>query len=63
MLGIPTGFRKLDDLTGGFQAGQMIVIAARPAIGKSTLGLDIARAASVSANKASVIFSLEMSRE
>ncbi len=63
MLGIPTGFRQLDDLTGGFQAGQMIVIAARPAIGKSTLGLDIARAASVSANKASVIFSLEMSRE
>ena len=63
MLGIPTGFRQLDDLTGGFQAGQMIVIAARPAIGKSTLGLDIARAASVGANKASVIFSLEMSRE
>src|SRR5690606_17215748 len=52
MLGIPTGFRQLDDLTGGFQAGQMIVIAARPAIGKSTLGLDIARAASISAAKA-----------
>ena len=63
MLGIPTGFRELDELTGGFQAGQMIVIAARPAVGKSTLGLDIARAASVGANKASVIFSLEMSRE
>lgn len=63
MLGIPTGFRQLDDLTGGFQAGQMIVIAARPAIGKSTLGLDIARAASIDAGKASVIFSLEMSRE
>ena len=63
LLGIPTGFRELDDLTGGFQAGQMIVIAARPAIGKSTLGLDIARAASIGAGKASVIFSLEMSRE
>jgi replicative DNA helicase len=63
MLGIPTGFRDLDDLTGGLQAGQMIVLAARPAVGKSTLGLDIARAASIHAGKASVIFSLEMSRE
>ena len=63
MLGIPTGFRQLDELTGGFQAGQMIVLAARPAIGKSTLGLDIARSASVTHGKASVIFSLEMSRE
>lgn len=63
MLGIPTGFRQLDELTGGFQAGQMIVLAARPAIGKSTLGLDIARSASVGHGKASVIFSLEMSRE
>ena len=63
MLGIPTGFRQLDELTGGFQAGQMIVLAARPAIGKSTLGLDIARSASIAHGKASVIFSLEMSRE
>jgi replicative DNA helicase len=63
LLGVPTGFRQLDELTGGFQAGQMIVIAARPAIGKSTLGLDIARAASIRAGKTSVIFSLEMSRE
>ena len=61
--GVPTGFRELNDLTGGLQGGQMIVIAARPAIGKSTLGLDIARAAAIGAGKASVIFSLEMSRE
>ena len=61
--GVPSGFRELDDLTGGFQGGQMIVIAARPAIGKSTLGLDIARAAAIGKNMASVIFSLEMSRE
>ena len=53
MLGIPTGFRELDELIGGFQAGQMIVIAARPAIGKSTLGLDICRAASINAGKTS----------
>ncbi|WP_084079525.1 replicative DNA helicase [Demequina sp. NBRC 110057] len=63
MRGIPTGFAQLDELTGGLQGGQMVVIAARPAIGKSTLGLDIARAASIGHNKASVIFSLEMSRE
>ena len=63
LLGIPTGFRDLDELTGGFQGGQMIVIAARPAIGKSTLGLDICRAASIGAGATSVIFSLEMSRE
>ncbi|WP_062070451.1 replicative DNA helicase [Demequina sediminicola] len=63
MLGVPTGFRDLDELTGGLQAGQMIVLAARPAVGKSTLGLDIARSASIHHNKASVIFSLEMSRE
>ncbi|MDE0572158.1 replicative DNA helicase [Demequina sp. B12] len=63
MLGVPTGFRDLDELTGGLQGGQMIVIAARPAVGKSTLGLDIARSASIHHNRASVIFSLEMSRE
>ncbi len=61
--GVPTGFRELDELTGGLLGGQMIVIAARPAIGKSTLGLDICRAASIGAGKTSVIFSLEMSRE
>ncbi|WP_084128383.1 replicative DNA helicase [Demequina sp. NBRC 110055] len=63
MLGVPTGFTQLDELTGGLQPGQMVVIAARPAIGKSTLGLDIARSAAIHHNKASVIFSLEMSRE
>ena len=42
MIGIPTGFADLDRLTNGLHPGQMIVIAARPAMGKSTLGLDIA---------------------
>ena len=63
MLGVPTGFRDLDDLTGGLQGGQMVVIAARPAVGKSTLGLDIARSCAIDHNKTAVIFSLEMSRE
>ena len=62
MHGVPTGFIELDELTHGFQSGQMIVIAARPAMGKSTFALDIARSASIKHNMTSVIFSLEMSR-
>jgi replicative DNA helicase len=62
MAGVPTGFADLDELTNGLHAGQMVIVAARPAIGKSTLGLDIARAASIKHRMASVIFSLEMSR-
>ena len=60
--GIKTGFKDLDVLTNGFHPGNMIVIAARPAVGKSTLGLDIARNASIHNGDCSVIFSLEMSR-
>jgi replicative DNA helicase len=62
MTGVPTGFADLDALTNGLHAGQMIVIAARPALGKSTLALDLARAASIKHGLTSVIFSLEMSR-
>jgi replicative DNA helicase len=62
MSGVPTGFTDLDNLTNGLHAGQLIVIAARPAIGKSTLGLDFARSASVKHGLTSCIFSLEMSR-
>jgi replicative DNA helicase len=62
LVGVPTGFADLDALTNGLQAGQMVVIAARPAVGKSTLGLDIARSASIKHGLPSVIFSLEMSR-
>jgi len=62
MTGVPTGFADLDRLTNGLHPGQMIVIAARPAMGKSTLGLDIARSASIHHQMASVMFSLEMGR-
>jgi replicative DNA helicase len=62
MTGVPTGFTDLDSLTNGLHPGQMIVIAARPAMGKSTLALDFARAASIKNNLPSVIFSLEMGR-
>jgi replicative DNA helicase len=62
LAGVPTGFGDLDALLNGLHAGQMIVIAARPAMGKSALALDIARAASVRSGLTSVLFSLEMSR-
>ncbi|WP_404386060.1 replicative DNA helicase [Knoellia locipacati] len=62
MTGVPTGFLELDQLTNGLHPGQMIVVAARPAVGKSTLGIDIARAAAIKHNMATAVFSLEMSR-
>ncbi len=60
--GVRSGFKDLDALTHGFHPGNMIVLAARPAMGKSTLGLDIARHASIHNGLTSVIFSLEMSK-
>ena len=60
--GIPTGFRDLDDLTHGFHGGQLIVIAARPAMGKSVLALDFSRSAAVTHGMTTAFFSLEMSR-
>jgi replicative DNA helicase len=62
LVGVPTGFRDLDELTNGLHPGQMVIVAARPAVGKSTLGLDFARAAAVQHGRAAVLFSLEMSR-
>nr|WP_311772235.1 replicative DNA helicase [Sphaerisporangium siamense] len=62
MVGVPTGFQDLDALMNGLHPGQMIVVAARPAIGKSTLGLDFARSAAIRHHMTTVVFSLEMSR-
>ncbi|SNU01007.1 primary replicative DNA helicase [Ruaniaceae bacterium KH17] len=62
MVGVPTGFQRLDDLTNGLQPGQMVIIAARPAMGKSTLAIDICRSASIKHGMTSVVFSLEMGR-
>ncbi|MGH3318084.1 MAG: replicative DNA helicase, partial [Nocardioidaceae bacterium] len=62
LYGVPTGFADLDELTNGLHPGQMIIVAARPAMGKSTLGLDVARSAAIKHQMSSVIFSLEMSR-
>jgi replicative DNA helicase len=60
--GVPTGFADLDDLTNGLHPGQLIIVAARPGIGKSTMALDLARSASIRNGLSSVIFSLEMSQ-
>ncbi|HWM34890.1 MAG TPA: replicative DNA helicase [Pseudolysinimonas sp.] len=62
MGGVPTGFAELDDLTNGLHGGQLIIVAARPGLGKSTLALDFARSASVHHNLPSLFFSLEMGR-
>jgi replicative DNA helicase len=59
--GTPSGFRDLDDKTGGFQPGNLIVIAARPAMGKSTLVCDFAQNVAVKHHKPVALFSLEMS--
>lgn len=61
-MGIPTGFADLDDLTNGLRGGQMVIVAARPGVGKSTLALDFMRSASIQHGKASALFSLEMSK-
>lgn len=62
MTGVPTGFGRLDELTNGLHPGQLIILAARPALGKSTLALDFARSASIGHGLPSIFFSLEMGR-
>ncbi len=62
MAGVPTGFAELDDLTNGLHGGQLIIVAARPGLGKSTLALDFARSATIKHDQASIFFSLEMGR-
>ena len=61
--GVPTGFRELDELTSGLQKGDLIIVAARPSVGKSTFAMNIAEYAATTAGKRVAVFSLEMSRE
>jgi replicative DNA helicase len=61
LTGTPSGFKDLDDITGGFQAGNLVVLAARPAMGKSALATNIAENAAVDHGRAVALFSLEMS--
>ena len=61
--GITTGFRDLDNLLAGFQKSDLIILAARPSMGKTALALDIARQTAVKSNTSVCIFSLEMSAQ
>lgn len=60
--GVPTGFAELDLLTSGLQPGNLIVIASRPSVGKTTLALDFARHAAIRAKVPTLVCSLESSR-
>ena len=63
LTGVGSGFSDLDSKTSGFQSGDMILIAARPSMGKTTFALNIAEHAALKEHKSVVIFSLEMSKE
>jgi replicative DNA helicase len=58
--GTPTGFQDIDDITGGFQPGNLIILAARPSMGKSALAANFLENAAVRFRKPAVMFSLEM---
>lgn len=59
--GVPSGYKRLDDLLGGFQKSDLVILAARPSMGKTSFALDIARKAALNHNIPVGIFSLEMS--
>jgi replicative DNA helicase len=61
--GISTGFSKLDEMTGGMHAGELLILAARPSMGKTALALNIAQHVAAKLDKTVAIFSLEMSKE
>lgn len=61
-LGISTGFKDLDDLLGGFQKSDLVILAARPSVGKTSLALDMMRHAALVEGKTVAFFSLEMSK-
>jgi replicative DNA helicase len=61
--GVSTGFSRLDNLTSGLQGSDLIILAARPSMGKTALALNIARNAAIDANTPVAVFSIEMSKE
>ena len=63
ILGVPSGFTQLDRLLGGFQKSDLIILAARPAVGKTSLALNFALNAARRFRKVVAYFSLEMSAE
>jgi replicative DNA helicase len=63
MSGLSTGFKVLDEMTSGLQPGDLIIVAGRPSMGKTTLAVNIAENAALGAGKSVAIFSMEMSAE
>jgi replicative DNA helicase len=63
MTGIPTGFKQLDEMTTGLQPGDLIIVAGRPSMGKTTLAVNMAENAALGSKKSAAIFSMEMSAE
>jgi replicative DNA helicase len=63
IVGVPTGFTDLDRLTGGLQRSDLIILAARPAVGKTSLSLSLAHNVALKYQHSVAIFSLEMSKE
>ena len=63
ILGVPTGLAHLDALLGGLQPSDLVILAARPSVGKTSLALNVAQHAAVREGKKVAVFSLEMSRE
>src|SRR2546429_9188928 len=63
LTGVATGFTDLDRLTAGFQRGDLVIVAARPSMGKTALALNVEQHAAIEHNVGSAVFSLEMSKE
>ncbi len=63
IVGVPTGFTDLDRLTGGLQRSDLIILAARPAVGKTSLALSLAHNSAMKHGQSIAVFSLEMSKE
>lgn len=63
IVGVPTGFTDLDRLTGGLQKSDLIILAARPAVGKTSLALSLAHNGAIKYQQSIAVFSLEMSKE
>jgi len=61
--GLPTGFTRLDEYTAGLQPGDLIIVAGRPSMGKTSLALNIAENAALGSGKSAAVFSMEMSVE
>ena len=61
--GVPTGYHDLDQLTAGLQPSDLIIVAGRPGMGKTSFVLNIAQYAAIEAGKSVAFFSLEMSKE